>query len=145
MHRPAGFDPALLSHTFSWSTWGNGLVAILSGVAANLVADWFGLVAPFMLAIVTFAIGGAVIWLTWSENYGQQTVGDRGTPVEQPAPSGPLFIPARRVNGPACARRATYGKPVSEYQLVRIAQDWHGRMSQRYAWLRFWCPYRPQQ
>ena len=49
-------------------------MAILSGVAANIVADAFGLVAPFMLAIVTFVVGGGVIAVSWSENYGQQSV-----------------------------------------------------------------------
>lgn len=68
-----GYPSEWLSQTFAWQTWGNGLVAIIAGVAANIVADAFGLVAPFMLALLCFAGCAAVAASAWSENYGQAT------------------------------------------------------------------------
>jgi len=70
-HNLNGFDSNLLSDTFSWGTWGNGLVAILSGVIANWAADLYGPASPFMVAIVTFFLATIVVWFKWPENYGQ--------------------------------------------------------------------------
>lgn len=73
-HNNKGFDPSLLSETFSWATWGNGLVAILSGVLANSAVDSYGVVAPFMIAIGMFGLAGGVIVIYWGENFGQTKV-----------------------------------------------------------------------
>ncbi|KAG5455474.1 MAG: hypothetical protein BJ554DRAFT_5102 [Olpidium bornovanus] len=65
----AGFNPAWLSDTFSWASFGNGLVAILSGGAANYlsrISDTF--TAPYATAIVLFAAAFFIIWFTWTEN-----------------------------------------------------------------------------
>ena len=52
--------------------FGNGLIAIVAGLLANTLVYSleFGPVAPFDAAIVVLAIGGAVIMVTWTENYG---------------------------------------------------------------------------
>jgi hypothetical protein len=68
-----GFDPQWLSITFSKAIFlGNGLIAIVSGLFANLLAEnlGFGPVAPFDAAACFLAIGMAIIMSSWSENYG---------------------------------------------------------------------------
>ena len=68
-----GFEQQWLSVTFSKAIFfGNGLVAILSGLFGNLLVDTLGLgpVAPFDAASCFLAIGMAIILSSWSENYG---------------------------------------------------------------------------
>ncbi|KAG8073140.1 hypothetical protein GUJ93_ZPchr0006g41857 [Zizania palustris] len=72
-HNKRSFDPQWLSITFSKAIFiGNGLIAIVSGLLANLLADnlGFGPVAPFDAAACFLAIGMAIIMSSWSENYG---------------------------------------------------------------------------
>lgn len=72
-HFKRGFDPQWLSLTFSKAIFlGNGLVAIMSGLFANTLADTlgFGPVSPFDAAACFLAIGMAIILSTWTENYG---------------------------------------------------------------------------
>ncbi|PKA60710.1 hypothetical protein AXF42_Ash006344 [Apostasia shenzhenica] len=72
-HNKRSFDPQWLSITFSKAIFlGNGLVAIVSGLFANMLADnlGFGPVAPFDAAACFLAIGMAIILSSWSENYG---------------------------------------------------------------------------
>ncbi|KAG6466306.1 molybdate-anion transporter-like [Zingiber officinale] len=72
-HNKRGFDPQWLSITFSKAIFlGNGLIAIVSGLFANFVADTlgFGPVAPFDSAACFLAIGMAIILSSWSENFG---------------------------------------------------------------------------
>ncbi|KAF0930455.1 hypothetical protein E2562_032884 [Oryza meyeriana var. granulata] len=72
-HNKRGFDPQWLSITFSKAIFlGNGLVAIVAGLFANLLADnlGFGPVSPFDAAACFLAIGMAIILSSWSENYG---------------------------------------------------------------------------
>ncbi|KAJ3397181.1 Molybdate-anion transporter [Lobulomyces angularis] len=76
-----GFNEELLSDIFSWQTFLNGLVAIVSGVFANTIVDFFGkgasgYVAPFMAAIVVLCISFFVISTTWKENYGKESTGN---------------------------------------------------------------------
>ncbi|KAK1306340.1 hypothetical protein QJS10_CPA10g02016 [Acorus calamus] len=75
-HFKRGFEPQWLSLTFSKAIFlGNGLVAIVSGLFANLIADTlgFGPVAPFDAAACFLAIGMAIIMSSWSENYGDSS------------------------------------------------------------------------
>lgn len=68
-----GFDAQWLSLTFSKAIFlGNGLVAIVSGLFANMLADnlGFGPVSPFDAAACFLTIGMAIIMLSWTENYG---------------------------------------------------------------------------
>ncbi|URE27222.1 Major Facilitator superfamily [Musa troglodytarum] len=72
-HNKRGFEPQWLSITFSKAIFlGNGLVAIIAGLFANLLTDnlGFGPVAPFDAAACFLAIGMAIILSTWTENYG---------------------------------------------------------------------------
>ncbi|KAM3409080.1 hypothetical protein ACQJBY_001833 [Aegilops geniculata] len=77
-HNKRGFDPQWLSITFSKAIFlGNGLVAIVAGLFANLLADnlGFGPVAPFDAAACFLAIGMAIILSSWGENYGDASEG----------------------------------------------------------------------
>lgn len=68
-----GFDPQWLSLIFSKAIFlGNGLIAIISGLFANMLADnlGFGPVSPFDAAACFLAIGMAIILSSWTENYG---------------------------------------------------------------------------
>ncbi|KAL6004413.1 hypothetical protein ACLOJK_004966 [Asimina triloba] len=72
-HNKRGFDQQWLSLTFSKAIFlGNGLIAIVSGLFANLLADTlgFGPVAPFDAAAVFLLIGMSIILSSWTENYG---------------------------------------------------------------------------
>ncbi|KAJ3680166.1 hypothetical protein LUZ60_016444 [Juncus effusus] len=72
-HNKRSFDPQWLSLTFSKAIFlGNGLVAIVSGLFANLLTDnlGFGPVAPFDAAACFLAIGMAIIMSSWTENFG---------------------------------------------------------------------------
>ncbi|XP_072958505.1 uncharacterized protein [Typha angustifolia] len=77
-HNKRGFDAQWLSLTFSKAIFlGNGLVAIISGLFANLLADnlGFGPVAPFDAAACFLAIGMVIIFSSWGENYGDPSDG----------------------------------------------------------------------
>ncbi|PWZ18735.1 Coatomer subunit beta'-1 [Zea mays] len=72
-HNKRGFDLQWLTITFSKAIFlGNGLIAIVYGLFANLLAEnlGFGPVAPFDAAACFLAIGMAIIMSSWSENYG---------------------------------------------------------------------------
>eukprot|EP01034_Spumella_vulgaris_P024658 gene24658-31027_t len=69
-HHKQGFDASLLSDTFAYATFGNGLVAVIAGLIANSVADSFGYIAPFLVAIIPLVIVAILICFTWNENYG---------------------------------------------------------------------------
>jgi len=46
------------------------LVAVVAGLIANFVADKFGFVAPFVVAMIPLSIVAFLVFFTWSENYG---------------------------------------------------------------------------
>jgi MFS family permease len=71
-HHRQGFDSSLLNDTFSYATFGNGLVAVVAGLIANTAAEAHGYVAPFVVAILPLAVVALVIFFSWSENYGSQ-------------------------------------------------------------------------
>jgi len=73
-HFKLGFSSRSLSDTFSLATFGNGIVAILAGLLASVVAQAYGFVAPFMLAIVFLSAATGIVSLTWGENYGDANV-----------------------------------------------------------------------
>lgn len=98
-HNARQFTESELSQTFSMSSFGNSLVAIVAGVVAQAAADtvplspvssinssmsimYGGYCAPFDLAIFVLAIGGALIALFWRENYGAFSHSD-DTPAKQ--------------------------------------------------------------
>eukprot|EP01139_Manchomonas_bermudensis_P023576 Amastigsp_a841276_152.p1 type:complete len:439 gc:universal Amastigsp_a841276_152:1375-59(-) len=73
-HHKRGFDASLLSDTFSIATTGNGLVAVFAGLFASAIAEQYGFVAPFIAALVPLFVLGAIVYMTWTENYGDQTL-----------------------------------------------------------------------
>ncbi|GBG58886.1 hypothetical protein CBR_g24238 [Chara braunii] len=75
------FKNEWLSETFTVATFGNGAVAILSGLVADVVVSrmkW-GAVAPFDLAAVTLVLSTTIIIMTWTENYGDSQKNFFGT------------------------------------------------------------------
>jgi len=73
-HNKRGYSSQGLSQTFAYSTFGNGVVAIISGVVATPIADNYGYVAPFMVALALLLIGSAVVSMLWTENYGNANI-----------------------------------------------------------------------
>ena len=55
------------------SVW-NGILAIMAGLVANVLAEWldFGPVSPFMLAIPFLLLSGVVVLIKWDENCSKQ-------------------------------------------------------------------------
>ncbi len=82
-HFSSGFSSSTLSTTFALATFGNGLVAIITGLISDSVTHTRllpgqapRLEAPFYCAIAFFIASLAVIAATWSENYGNSTNAD---------------------------------------------------------------------
>jgi MFS transporter, MFS domain-containing protein family, molybdate-anion transporter len=66
-HKAKGFPMEWLDDTFQWATFLNGLVAILSGIMANLAVDQFGLIAPFLIAALCCAFAFVMIFMRWED------------------------------------------------------------------------------
>ncbi|CAG8508422.1 10510_t:CDS:10, partial [Acaulospora morrowiae] len=62
----------LISSTFSYATFGNGLVAIVCGLIANLLVKKCNVTTPFLAAIGFFSTAASVIATTWKENFGNE-------------------------------------------------------------------------
>jgi len=73
-HNKNGFDPALLSDTFSKATTYNGVIAVVAGLVASWLADRFGYVAPFVFAIIPLILLSTIVLSTWTENYGNSSL-----------------------------------------------------------------------
>jgi len=71
-HHKKGFDGSSIGDTFSYATFGNGLVAVIAGLVANWAAKSYGFVAPFIVALLPFCLVALLVFTTWSENYGNQ-------------------------------------------------------------------------
>jgi MFS transporter, MFS domain-containing protein family, molybdate-anion transporter len=70
-HFSRNFSSELLDYTFFLQVFGNGIIAILSGLLGNFVRTFFNSsVAPFDAAIIFLIIGVVLIQLNWVENYG---------------------------------------------------------------------------
>lgn len=69
-HNSRKFAASSLSNTFALATLGNGVVAILAGLVASAVADNYGYVAPFMVALVCCISLSILVALYWTENHG---------------------------------------------------------------------------
>lgn len=76
-HNKRGFEQGWLAETFSKAQFGNGVVAIVCGQVAGVVAGKFGKVAPFDMSAIVLGVTGLIVMLTWSENYGdsRQSIG----------------------------------------------------------------------
>eukprot|EP01103_Thecamoeba_quadrilineata_P021612 TRINITY_DN9994_c0_g1_i1.p1 TRINITY_DN9994_c0_g1~~TRINITY_DN9994_c0_g1_i1.p1 ORF type:complete len:439 (+),score=64.06 TRINITY_DN9994_c0_g1_i1:40-1356(+) len=73
-HHKNNFDSSWLSGTFSMAIFGNGFIAILSGIVANFMKDSFGFVAPFDTSLFLLICGTIVIYMTWEENFGNSSI-----------------------------------------------------------------------
>lgn len=71
-----GYNGEWLGGTFSRAALlGNGLIAIMAGLAGHLLVETLSLgpVAPFDAAAVVMLLGGAVVAPSWTENYGDNS------------------------------------------------------------------------
>jgi len=59
-----------LNEIFAKAQFGNGLMAILAGQVANILASSFGKVAPFDASIALLLVMSLFIYVKWDENYG---------------------------------------------------------------------------
>jgi MFS family permease len=69
-HKALAFQEDWMGHTFSQMTFGSGLVAIVAGLVSTFLASNVNLVAPFDGSLVLLVIGGAIIYHSWRENFG---------------------------------------------------------------------------
>jgi hypothetical protein len=70
-HTSRGYPADWRSRTFATSTFLNGLVAIIAGLVANQLVDFWGVGAPYVFAMVLLGFAGFMISTTWTENYGE--------------------------------------------------------------------------
>mmetsp|Transcript_78913 Transcript_78913/g.210794 ORF Transcript_78913/g.210794 Transcript_78913/m.210794 type:complete len:454 (-) Transcript_78913:67-1428(-) len=70
-HRRRQFDEALLADTFGWMSAGNGVVAIVAGLVAQVSADALGDIGPFQAAI-GLTVAALLFIVQWEENFGDQ-------------------------------------------------------------------------
>ncbi|CAM9200633.1 unnamed protein product [Chrysoparadoxa australica] len=68
-HRQKGFPEEWLASTFALCTAGNGIVAILAGLIAQVASDALGEIGPFQVAILLTIMALGLLF-TWEENYG---------------------------------------------------------------------------
>jgi len=114
-HKAAGFDDAWISGTFSLMTFGSSVVAILAGLVASGLTANFGLVAPFDASMLLLVAGGAIVFYSWRENYGEAAPraggGGGGAPGAPAAPGGAGFaLPGFENFGKAAALLQTNRK-----------------------------------
>lgn len=68
-HRKKGFPEEWLSKTYSDQSIGNGTMAILAGIFAQVLEDHLGQIGPFQGAIALTVLALLLV-LPWEENYG---------------------------------------------------------------------------
>lgn len=88
-----GFEASWLGTTFSKAVFmGNGLMAIVAGLFAQLLVSNFSLgpVAPFDAAAAVMLAGGLLVLFTWSENYGDSS--NKTSLQEQAVKAGKAII-----------------------------------------------------
>ena len=76
-HRHLGFPESWLQRTYSNMSIGNGTMAILAGIIAQLLEDKFGHIGPFQGAVALTVVALLLI-LGWEENYGSAGDGSDG-------------------------------------------------------------------
>lgn len=74
-HRQNGFPEAWLATTYAETSIGNGAMAVLAGIVAQLLEDKLGHIGPFQGAVALTALA-LVLILGWEENYGETEDGD---------------------------------------------------------------------
>lgn len=78
-HHKRGYSTEGLSQTFSYATFGNGCVAILSSITGSFIVEHYGFVGPYMCALGLLITGSFIVTMCWTENYGDTTVNISGT------------------------------------------------------------------
>ena len=73
--RKKGFPDAWLSEVFAASAVANGVMAVLAGIVAQQLEDYFGHIGPFKGAVFLTVVALLLI-LRWDENYGDTTSSD---------------------------------------------------------------------
>lgn len=73
-HRKRGFPEEWMARTYSECSIGNGAMAILAGVIAQVLEDALGHIGPFQGAIALTVLA-LVLVLQWEENYGEAKEG----------------------------------------------------------------------
>ena len=74
-HRGRGFPEEWLSTTYSTCSVINGSMAVLAGIVAQVLEDFFGQIGPFHGA-VGLTVTALLLVLGWEENYGEEQKGD---------------------------------------------------------------------
>jgi len=75
-HRHLGFPESWLQKTYSQMSIGNGTMAILAGIIAQLLEDSFGHIGPFQGAVALTVLALFLITFGWDENYGEASKGE---------------------------------------------------------------------
>lgn len=74
-HRHLGFPEVWLEKTYAATSIGNGAMAVLAGIIAQLMEDKLGHIGPFQGAVaLTFL--ALILILSWDENYGEAKDGE---------------------------------------------------------------------
>jgi len=74
-HRHRGFPEDWLQKTYSAASIGNGTMAVLAGIVAQVLEDKLGHIGPFQGAVVLTVLALMLI-LEWEENYGESKDGE---------------------------------------------------------------------
>lgn len=73
-HRQNGFPESWLQRTYAETSIGNGTMAVLAGIVAQLLEDNLGQIGPFQGA-VGLTVLALILILGWEENYGETDEG----------------------------------------------------------------------
>jgi len=74
-HRHRGFPEEWLQRTYSATSIGNGTMAVLAGIVAQVLEDKLGNIGPFQGA-VALTVLALIFILDWEENYGESKDGE---------------------------------------------------------------------
>lgn len=77
-HRKKGFPEEWLSKTYSVCSIGNGTMAVLAGIVAQVLEDYLGQIGPFQGAVGLTSLALLLV-LRWEENYGEEEAGDHAS------------------------------------------------------------------
>jgi len=81
-HRLKGFPDSWLQRTYAETSIGNGTMAVLAGIVAQLLEDKLGHIGPFQGAVALTAIA-MLLMLGWEENYGETNEGESSSLYQQ--------------------------------------------------------------
>jgi len=73
-HHRRQYTQELLDDTFAKATLYNSFSAVVAGLLAQVAADRFGYLAPFMLAISPLSVGLIICWRKWTPDPPKETI-----------------------------------------------------------------------